>query len=148
MPRMKAQPQPHRNHQRHARRSQSSQASESERLHCVPTGSIHIDSMNAAILANSLANMRQANSSNSRMQSESNATRAITINERLASIGGLFGAFSIIVTGALLYAIFTAKPEDKWFVLKKTSQKCRVLSIWWKIEVFYYLELKNTQKIT
>lgn len=40
--------------------------------------------------------------------------RSITINERLASIGGLFGALSIIITGALLYAIFTAKSTDKW----------------------------------
>jgi hypothetical protein len=41
--------------------------------------------------------------------------RTISINERLASIGGLFGAFSILLTGALLYAIFTAKQEDKWY---------------------------------
>ncbi|CAF0702815.1 unnamed protein product [Brachionus calyciflorus] len=41
--------------------------------------------------------------------------RSITLNERLASIGGLFGALSIIITGALLYAIFTAKTQDKWY---------------------------------
>ena len=39
--------------------------------------------------------------------------RSITINERLASIGGLFGAISIIITGGLLYAIFTSNSEDK-----------------------------------
>lgn len=43
--------------------------------------------------------------------------RSITINERLASIGGLFGALSIIITGALLYAIFTAKSKDKWYYI-------------------------------
>jgi hypothetical protein len=35
----------------------------------------------------------------------------------LASIGGLFGALSIIITGALLYAIFTARTEDKWYYI-------------------------------
>lgn len=43
--------------------------------------------------------------------------RSITINERLASIGGLFGALSIIITGALLYAIFTAKSSEKWYYI-------------------------------
>lgn len=43
--------------------------------------------------------------------------RTITVNERLASIGGLFGALSIIITGALLYAIFTAKSQDKWYYI-------------------------------
>lgn len=43
--------------------------------------------------------------------------RSITVNERLASIGGLFGALSIIITGALLYAIFTAKSQDKWYYI-------------------------------
>ena len=39
------------------------------------------------------------------------------LNERLTSIGGLFGAMSIIITGALLYAIFTAKSQDKWYYI-------------------------------
>lgn len=43
--------------------------------------------------------------------------RRISLNERLASIGGLFGALSIIITGALLYAIFTARTEDKWYYI-------------------------------
>ena len=43
--------------------------------------------------------------------------RSITINERLASIGGLFGAVSIIITGGLLYAIFTTNSEDKWYYI-------------------------------
>ncbi len=43
--------------------------------------------------------------------------RSIALNERLASIGGLFGAINIIITGALLYSIFTAKPEDKWWYI-------------------------------
>lgn len=41
----------------------------------------------------------------------------VSINENLASIGGLFGAISIIITGFLLYAIFTAKSEDKWYYI-------------------------------
>jgi hypothetical protein len=44
------------------------------------------------------------------------STRA-NVNERLASMGGLFGFLSIVVTGALLYAIFTAKSEDKWYYI-------------------------------
>jgi len=47
----------------------------------------------------------------------SNSDRRISLNERLASIGGLFGALSIIITGALLYAIFTARSEDKWYYI-------------------------------
>lgn len=43
--------------------------------------------------------------------------RSKTLNERLASIGGLFGALSIITTAALLYAIFTAKSQDKWYYI-------------------------------
>ena len=43
--------------------------------------------------------------------------RSITLNERLASVGGLFGALSILITGALLYFIFTARPEDKWYYI-------------------------------
>jgi len=39
------------------------------------------------------------------------------LNEKLASIGGLFGAVNIIITGALLYSIFTAKPEEKWWYI-------------------------------
>lgn len=46
-----------------------------------------------------------------------NTINRLTINERLASIGGLFGALSIIITGGLLYAIFTAKSEDKWYYI-------------------------------
>ena len=44
-----------------------------------------------------------------------NNNNRVSLNEKLASIGGLFGAISIIITGALLYAIFTAKSEDKWY---------------------------------
>jgi hypothetical protein len=44
------------------------------------------------------------------------STRA-NVNERLTSMGGLFGFLSIVVTGALLYAIFTAKSEDKWYYI-------------------------------
>lgn len=35
----------------------------------------------------------------------------------IASIGGLFGALSIIITGFLLYGVFTAKQEDKWYYI-------------------------------
>jgi hypothetical protein len=49
--------------------------------------------------------------------SRQNSNRNLNINDRLASIGGLFGAISIIITGALLYAIFTAKSEDKWYYI-------------------------------
>jgi hypothetical protein len=38
-------------------------------------------------------------------------------NERLASVTGLFGVLSIVITGALLYAIFTVKSEDKWYYI-------------------------------
>jgi hypothetical protein len=43
--------------------------------------------------------------------------RSVKINERLASIGGLFGVLSIIITGALLYALFTGKSEDRWYYI-------------------------------
>lgn len=43
--------------------------------------------------------------------------RSVKINERLASIGGLFGILSIIITGALLYALFTGKSEDRWYYI-------------------------------
>lgn len=59
--------------------------------------------------------------SNSRRLARSTSSvllvRSKTLNERLASIGGLFGALSIITTAALLYAIFTAKTEDKWYYI-------------------------------
>ena len=44
-----------------------------------------------------------------------NATTGTTnsnINERLTSIGGFFGAISIIITGGLLYAIFTTNSNQ------------------------------------
>jgi hypothetical protein len=43
-----------------------------------------------------------------------NTTRTINsnINERLTSIGGFFGAISIIITGGLLYAIFTTNSNQ------------------------------------
>ena len=44
-------------------------------------------------------------------------TQSVAINEKLASVGGLFGALSIIITGALLYGIFTAKSSDKWYYI-------------------------------
>jgi hypothetical protein len=40
-----------------------------------------------------------------------------SLNEKLASIGGLFGLVSIIVTAVLLYAIFTSESQDKWFYI-------------------------------
>jgi hypothetical protein len=43
--------------------------------------------------------------------------RSSSINEKLASIGGVFGIISIIVTAVLLYAIFTSQSEDKWFYI-------------------------------
>lgn len=43
--------------------------------------------------------------------------RSVLLNEKLASIGGLFGAVNIMVTGALLYSVFTAKPEQRWWYL-------------------------------
>lgn len=43
--------------------------------------------------------------------------RSVALNEKLASIGGLFGAVNIIITGALLYSIFTAKPEERWWYI-------------------------------
>lgn len=56
-----------------------------------------------------------ANNSNSLRRQDS--SRSVVINERLASIGGLFGALSIIITGALLYGIFTAKSSEKWYYI-------------------------------
>ena len=59
--------------------------------------------------------------SNSRRLARSTSSillvRSKTLNERLASIGGLLGALSIITTAALLYAIFTAKSQDKWYYI-------------------------------
>ena len=43
--------------------------------------------------------------------------RSIALNEKLASIGGLFGAVNIMITGFLLYCIFTAKQDEKWYYI-------------------------------
>lgn len=47
----------------------------------------------------------------------SSGTSRFSLNQRLTSIGGLFATLSIIITGALLYAIFTAKSQDKWYYI-------------------------------
>ena len=57
-----------------------------------------------------------ANSSNS-FDYAARATTTLSMNEKLASIGGLLGLLSIVVTGLLLYAIFTTKSQDKWFYI-------------------------------
>lgn len=64
------------------------------------------------VTPNAAAAAATANNSNSLRRQNS-----VVINERLASIGGLFGALSIIITGALLYGIFTAKSSEKWYYI-------------------------------
>lgn len=65
------------------------------------------------------ANSSQTSTNNPNINSTQNLNyiRSVTINERLASIGGLFGVLSIVITGALLYAIFTANNEDKLYYI-------------------------------
>ena len=63
---------------------------------------------NNLTLANSPSHTRGLAEPSSRHTSSS-------VNERLASVGGLLSALSIIISGALLYAIFTVKSEDKFY---------------------------------
>jgi hypothetical protein len=75
----------------------------------------NINNTNSAINVNST--QTSTNNSNINSNQNINYTRSVKINERLASIGGLFGVLSIVITGALLYAIFTANNEDKLYYI-------------------------------
>jgi hypothetical protein len=41
--------------------------------------------------------------------------RSVSLNEKLASIGGVFGIVNIFLTGILLYAIFTSKSGERFY---------------------------------
>lgn len=49
------------------------------------------------------------------MNDHGDSSHRMSMNEKLASIGGLFGLLSLVITGILLYAIFTSKSQDKWW---------------------------------
>lgn len=106
----------HRNTQTRPNQQQTPQPQPQQALHCMPQNT---SGSNTSSLANSNSNLNTSHNRNSLNTSLNSIEfiRSITINERLASIGGLFGALSIIITGALLYAIFTAKTEDKWYYI-------------------------------
>jgi hypothetical protein len=79
------------------------------------TNSAPFSHPNLIRLANPAYTTATTSSNNNYSNSSNSYLRSATINERLASIGGLFGVLSIVITGALLYAIFTARDEDKQY---------------------------------
>ena len=73
--------------------------------------------------------------------------RSIALNEKLASIGGLFGAVNIMITGFLLYCIFTAKQDDKWYYISAVLiNTCLLLLLMLAAILFdrYYLKRFGT----
>ena len=57
------------------------------------------------------------NPENGTNTNDNRTAASLRFNQRLTSVGGLFATLSIIITGALLYAIFTAKSQDKWYYI-------------------------------
>ena len=49
--------------------------------------------------------------------SDTRPRSSFKLNQKLTSIGAFFGTLSIVITGVLLYAIFTAESQDKWYYI-------------------------------
>jgi hypothetical protein len=54
------------------------------------------------------------NNNNNTISNENESVR-FRLYKRLTTIGGFFGTLSLISTGAFLYAIITAKSQEKWY---------------------------------
>ncbi len=54
------------------------------------------------------------NNNNNTITNENESVR-FRLYKRLTTIGGFFGTLSLISTGAFLYAIITAKSQEKWY---------------------------------